>query len=166
MHIIINKNYLSYNKYKVKCAIGKRGIGFKKKEGDLITPLGQYKIKYVLYRKDRIKKFSSKIRKVIIKKNMVWCDDPNSKKYNKLVKLPFNYSYEKLFKKENSYDIILVLNYNMNPIKKNKGSAIFIHVAKKNYKKTDGCVAIKKIYLLKILKKINIYTKVKIEGQK
>ncbi len=97
---------------------------------------------------------------------MVWCDDPNSKKYNKLVKLPFNYSYEKLFKKENSYDIILVLNYNMNPIKKNKGSAIFIHVAKKNYKKTDGCVAIKKIYLLKILKKINIYTKVKIEGQK
>jgi|TARA_X000000950_G_scaffold279068_1_gene371056 L,D-peptidoglycan transpeptidase YkuD (ErfK/YbiS/YcfS/YnhG family) len=166
MHIIINKNYLSYNKYKVKCAIGKRGIGFKKKEGDLITPLGQYKIKYVLYRKDRIKKFRSKIRKVIIKKNMVWCDDPNSKKYNKLVKLPFNYSYEKLFKKENSYDIILVLNYNMNPIKKNKGSAIFIHVAKKNYKKTDGCVAIKKIYLLKILKKINIYTKVKIEGQK
>jgi L,D-peptidoglycan transpeptidase YkuD (ErfK/YbiS/YcfS/YnhG family) len=32
----------------------------------------------------------------------------------------------------------------MIPIIKNKGSAIFIHVAKKNYKKTAGCVALKK----------------------
>ena len=42
----------------------------------------------------------------------------------------------------------------MNPIIKNKGSAIFIHVAKKNYKKTEGCIALKKIHLLKIIKKI------------
>ena len=51
--------------------------------------------------------------------------------YNKLIKLPFNYKHEKLYKKENVYDIILVLNYNMEPVKKNRGSAIFIHVAKK-----------------------------------
>ena len=146
--------------------MGKRGIGKKKKEGDLITPIGKYKIKYVLYRKDRIKKIQSKLRKTVIKKNMGWCDDPNSKEYNKLIKLPFKNSYEKLFKKENIYDIILVLNYNMSPIKKNKGSAIFIHIAKKNYKKTQGCIAIKKMDLLKILRKININTKVKIEHQR
>ncbi len=146
--------------------MGKRGIGKKKKEGDLITPIGKYKIKYVLYRKDRIKKIQSKLRKTVIKKNMGWCDDPNSKEYNKLVKLPFKNSYEKLFKKENIYDIILVLNYNMSPIKRNKGSAIFIHIAKKNYKKTQGCIAIKKMDLLKILRKININTKVKIEHQR
>ena len=75
---------------------------------------------------------------------MGWCDDPKSKDYNKLVNLPFNYSYEKLYKKENVYDILLVLNYNMAPTKKNKGSAIFIHVAKKNYKKTEGCIGLKK----------------------
>ena len=166
MHILITKKYLIYKNYKVKCAIGKRGIGLKKKEGDLITPIGQYKIKYILYRKDRIKKIQTKLRKIVIKRNMGWCDDPKSKNYNKLINLPFNYSYEKLFKKENTYDIILVLNYNMRPIKKNKGSAIFIHIAKKNYKKTEGCVAIKKSDLLKILKKIKKNTKVKIEGQK
>ena len=166
MHILINKNYLTYNKYKVKCAIGKRGIGLKKKEGDLITPAGQYKIKYILYRKDRIRNIQSKLKKIIIKKNMGWCDDPKSKEYNKLISLPFKHSYEKLFKKENIYDIILVLNYNMNPFKKNKGSAIFIHIAKKNYKKTQGCVAVKKLDLLKILKKIKFNTKVKIEHQK
>mgnify|MGYP002045074520 FL=1 len=166
MHILINKKYLTYDQYKVKCALGKRGIGHKKKEGDLITPIGQYKIKFILYRKDRIKKIQSKLKKVIIKKNMGWCDDPNSEKYNKLINLPFNFKYEKLFKKENTYDIILVLNYNMNPIKKNKGSAIFIHVVKKNYRKTKGCIAIGKTQLLKIIKKIKNNTEVKIVHQK
>ena len=166
MHILISKKYLTYDKYKVKCAIGKRGIGLKKNEGDLKTPIGQYKIKYILYRKDRIKKIQSKLRKIVIKKNMGWCDDPKSKKYNKLINLPSEYSYEKLFKRENIYDIVLVLNYNMSPIKKNKGSAIFIHVAKKDYKKTQGCVAIKKIDLLRIIKEIKIDTKVKIVHQR
>ena len=68
MHIIINKNYLTFNEYKVKCAVGKRGIGYKKKEGDLITPKGQYKIKYILYRKDRLQKNTNKLK--IIKK--IW----------------------------------------------------------------------------------------------
>ena len=165
MHILINKNYLTYNKLKVKCAIGKKGIGYKRKEGDLMTPLGEFNIKYILYRKDRVK-VSTKLKKKVIKKNMGWCDDPKSKQYNKLVKLPFSYSHEKLFKKENIYDIILVLNYNMNPIKKNRGSAIFIHVANNNFKKTEGCVAIKKISLIKLLKEINPNTKVKISLRK
>ena len=97
---------------------------------------------------------------------MGWCDDPLSKEYNKLIKIPSEYSYEKLYKKDNVYDIILVLNFNMNPVVKNKGSAIFIHVAKKNYKKTEGCVAIKKVHLLKIIKELKKNTKIKIEDQK
>jgi L,D-peptidoglycan transpeptidase YkuD (ErfK/YbiS/YcfS/YnhG family) len=166
MHILINKNYLTYNNYKVKCALGKRGIGNKREEGDLITPKGNFKVKYILYRKDRIKQIQSKIKKISIKKDLGWCDDPLSKNYNKLIKIPSEYNYEKLYKKDNVYDIVLVLNYNMNPVVKNKGSAIFIHVAKENYKKTEGCVAIKKIHLLKIIKKLENNTKIKIENRK
>ena len=166
MHIYINKKNLIYKNYKAKCAIGKRGIGYKKKEGDLITPRGKYKIKFILYRKDRVKKIQSKIKKIEIKKNIGWCNDPLSKNYNKIIKLPSSHSYEKLYRKENIYDIILVLNYNMNPTLKNKGSAIFIHVAKRNYKKTEGFVAIKKRSLIKIAKELKISTKVKIEIQK
>ena len=166
MHILINKKYLTYKNYKLKCALGKRGIGYKKKEGDLITPVGKYKIKYILYRKDRIKKIYTKIRTIVIKKNMAWCNDPESKDYNKLIKLPSDFSFENLYKKENIYDIVLVLDYNMNPIIKNKGSAIFIHVAKKNYKKTEGCMALRKIHLLKIIKLLESNTKVKIVNQK
>ena len=93
---------------------------------------------------------------------MGWCNDPKSKKYNKLIKYPFNFSSEKLFRKENVYDIILVLNYNMDPTKRNKGSAIFIHIAKKKYNATEGCIAIKKINLLKLIKILKKNTKIKI----
>ena len=119
-----------------------------------------------MFRKDRIKYIKSKVKKIEIKKNMGWCDDPRSKEYNKIVKLPSVYSHEKLYKKENFYDIIIVLNYNMHPIIKNKGSAIFIHVAKKNYKKTEGCVAVGKNNLLKIIKELKKNTKVRIENQR
>ena len=166
MHILINKKYLTFKNYKAKCAIGKRGIGIKRKEGDLITPKGKYSIKYILYRKDRIKKIQSKLKKIPITKSIGWCDDPKSKDYNKLIKLPTNYNYEKLYRNENTYDLVLVLNFNMKPIVKKKGSAIFIHIAKKNYKKTEGCVAINKIQLLKIVKKLKNNTKVLIESQK
>ena len=162
MHILIKNKYLIYDNYRIKCAVGKRGISIKKKEGDFITPKGLYKINYILYRKDKVKNLKTKKKKIVIKKKMGWCDDPNSSKYNKLIYYPFKFSSENLFRKDNIYDIIFVLNYNMRPVKKNKGSAIFIHVAKKNYKSTEGCIAIKKIHLLKILNSIKKKTKIKI----
>ena len=75
---------------------------------------------------------------------MGWCDDPKSKKYNKLIEFPFKFQAEKLYLRENIYDVIVVLNYNMKPIIPNKGSAIFLHLAKKNYRSTEGCIAISK----------------------
>ena len=162
MHIYIKNNFISFGNYKAKCAIGKRGISIKKKEGDLITPKGTFKIKEIFYRKDRVKSLISRLKKTVIRKNMGWCDDPKSKKYNKLIYFPFKYSAEKLYRRENIYDIILVLNFNMNPVKKNKGSAIFIHVAKKNFQPTQGCIALNKFELIKLVKSIKINTVVKI----
>ena len=162
MHIYIKNKKLILDKYRIKCAIGKRGIGNKKREGDKITPIGKFKIRSILYRRDRVSGIKSKINKLSIKSNMGWCDDPKSKKYNKLVKFPFKAHAERLYKKDNTYDIILVLNYNTNPIRKGKGSAIFIHVAKRNYTSTLGCVAVSKRNLKKIIGKINKSTIVNI----
>ena len=154
MHILIKNKKLSFNNYKVKCSVGKRGIGVKKREGDQITPKGKFKIKYILYRKDRVPNLKTKLKKMVINKNMGWCDDPKSEFYNKLIKLPFKYNFERLYRSDNIYDIILVLNFNMNPVKKNKGSAIFIHVAKKNFQPTQGCIALNKSELIKLVKSI------------
>jgi len=131
MIIVKKSNYLIYKNYKFYCVVGKAGIKKKLKEGDNITPKGIFKIIKVFYRADRIKKIYTKIKKIKIKKNFGWCDDPKSKFYNKLIKLPQKYSYEKLYRRDNIYDLIAVLNYNINPTIKNKGSAIFLHVAKK-----------------------------------
>ena len=126
----------------------------------MITPKGKFKINYILYRKDRVYNLKSKIKKFPIKKNMGWCNDISSQKYNKLIKFPFKYSAEKLYKVDNTYDIILVLNFNSTPVIKNKGSAIFIHVAKKNYKNTAGCIALSKRDLINLIKIINIKTNI------
>jgi L,D-peptidoglycan transpeptidase YkuD (ErfK/YbiS/YcfS/YnhG family) len=159
--IIINKSgYLKYKDLKFKCALGKAGIGNKKVEGDNITPNGVFRIVKIYYRKDRVKKLSSKFKLIKINEKMAWCDDPKSRKYNQLIKLPTKYSHEILYRRDNIYDLILVLNYNMRPIIKNKGSAIFIHVAKTNYKKTAGCVALKKADLNYLVKEIKKNTKV------
>ena len=161
--IIINKfGLIKYKNFKFRCALGKAGIGKKKREGDNVTPTGTFKIVKIYYRSDRIKKISSKFRAIEITKNMGWCDDPNSKNYNQLINLPSRYGHEKIFKKNNIYDIIVVLNYNMKPVIKNKGSAIFIHIAKKNYQPTQGCIALKKNDLLKLLSKISKNIKIKI----
>jgi L,D-peptidoglycan transpeptidase YkuD (ErfK/YbiS/YcfS/YnhG family) len=161
--IIINKSgYLKYKNFKFRCSLGKAGIKKKTKEGDQITPKGIFKIIKIYYRKDKIKEITSPIKKIKIDKNMGWCDDPKSYFYNQQIKLPSKFSYEKLYRRDGLYDVILVLNYNTNPIIKNKGSAIFIHVAKKKFKPTEGCVGLKKKDLIELLKKIKKTTKIKI----
>lgn len=153
--IIINKSgYLKYKNLKFRCALGKAGINVKKKEGDNITPLGTYKISKIYYRKNRIKKLFSKFKLIEIKKDMAWCDDSKSKNYNKLIKLPSKFSHEKLFRKDEIYDLIIPLNFNTKNIKKNKGSAIFIHVANKKFSPTQGCIALKKEDLICLIKNI------------
>ena len=160
--MLVNKNFLTYKDYKVKCAIGKRGIGKKRREGDLITPKGLFKIKKVYFRKDKVRGLKTKFSMKAITKNMGWCDDPESNKYNQLIKYPFPFNAEKLYRNDNIYDIVIVLDFNSKPIKKNKGSAIFLHVTKKNYKPTRGCVAIKKNELKKLLKLFTLQTRIKI----
>jgi len=159
--IIINKSgYLKYKDLKFKCALGKAGIGKKKIEGDNITPKGTFSIVKIYYRSDRVKKISSKFKLIKITKNMGWCDDPKSENYNKLIQLPSKFSYEKLYRKDNLYDLILVLNYNISQTIKNKGSAIFIHIKNGNFKKTKGCITLKKSNLLKITSMIEKNTKI------
>ena len=160
--MLVNKNFLTYKDYKVKCAIGKRGIGKKRREGDLITPKGLFKIKKVYFRRDKVRGLETKFSMKAITKNMGWCNDPKSNKYNQLIKYPFAFNAEKLYRNDNIYDIVIVLNFNSRPVKKNKGSAIFLHVAKRKYKPTEGCVAIKKNELKKLLKLITFQTRIKI----
>jgi len=162
MNIIIKKHLLLYKGYKLKCSIGKSGVTASKKEGDLASPKGIFKLGLLYYRKDRIKSLKCKIGKSIIKKNMGWCNDSKSKKYNQQIYFPFKYRAEMLYRKDKIYDIFINIKYNYRPSVKKKGSAIFLHLTNINYKPTSGCIAIGKKDLLKILPLINKNTKISI----
>tara|TARA_B100000963_G_scaffold333520_1_gene325916 strand:- start:6270 stop:6761 length:492 start_codon:yes stop_codon:yes gene_type:complete len=160
--IIVNKNgTLIHNKKRYKCSLGKLGITKKKKEGDKKTPAGIFSLSTVFYRNDKIKNLKTNLKKIVIKKNMAWCDDPNNESYNKLI-FTNDIQKEKLYRKDSLYDIIVVINYNIRPVVKNKGSAIFLHLAKKKYTGTMGCIGLKKKDLLNILKIIKRGEKIKI----
>jgi L,D-peptidoglycan transpeptidase YkuD (ErfK/YbiS/YcfS/YnhG family) len=154
MIIVKRSENLLFKKLKFKCSLGKNGVTKNKVEGDKRTPSGVYRLKQVFYRADRINKITTNLKKIKIKKNMGWCDDPSSKRYNQLIKIPYKFSHEKLYRKDHIYDIVVILNYNMNPVVKKRGSAIFMHITKKNYLKTLGCIALKKNDLLEILNRV------------
>tara|TARA_Y100000590_G_scaffold191753_1_gene218101 strand:+ start:1422 stop:1913 length:492 start_codon:yes stop_codon:yes gene_type:complete len=160
MNIKIKNKFLLYKNYKLKCSIGKSGITNFKKEGDFATPKGKFKLGLLYYRKDRNALPVCKIKKKVIKKNMGWCDDSKSNKYNREISFPFKFRAEKLYRRNHIYDIFINIKYNQNPIIKKRGSAIFLHLADKKYKPTKGCVAISKKDFFKILPLLKKKTKI------
>ena len=150
-----NKDTLNVGEFKLKCCIGKKGISKNKIEGDLQTPSGIFKLGNLYWRSDRIKKPETKLFCKKIKKNMGWCNDSNSIYYNKEIQINKKIKHEKLYRHDYKYDLFILVKYNYLKVKKNKGSAIFIHLTK-NYKATSGCIAISKkdfLILGKMLKK-------------
>ena len=156
-----NKDTLNVDEFTFRCSIGKNGLRFKKKEGDLCTPKGLYSLKKIFYRADRIKNINTTIQKTKINKQMGWCNDPLHKKYNSLINIKDKIKHEKMFRKDRIYDLVLTINYNTKKPIKNKGSAIFIHLTK-NYEKTLGCISIKENDFIVLLKVIRKNTKIKI----
>ena len=159
--ILKNKDTLLLGEFKFKCSIGKNGSTSNKIEGDKKTPKGIYSLGPLFYRKDKFRNPETRIRKIPIKKSMVWCDDVNNKKYNQLIKIDKKVKHEKLFRKDNSYNLLIPINYNTKKTIRNKGSAIFIHLTK-NYKKTLGCISLAKNDMLVLLKLIKKNTKINI----
>ncbi len=156
-----NKDTLLFDDFIFRCVVGKKGISEKKREGDFCTPKGSFKLQTVYYRHDRIKNIETKLNIKRIQPSMGWCNDPLNKKYNSLIKVNKKIKHEKLYRKDNKYDILVVIDYNLRKPIPFRGSAIFIHLTK-NFKGTAGCIALNKIDLLILLKLVNKKTMIKI----
>ena len=156
-----NKDKLIVSSFVFKCSIGKNGLKKNKIEGDKSTPLGTFQLGSLYWRPDRVKKPETSLKCIPITKNMKWCNDENSKFYNKEFTKNIDIKHEKLFRKDYKYNYFILIRYNYKKVVKGKGSAIFIHLTK-NYKKTDGCVALKEKDFLILAKIINKKDKIKI----
>ena len=171
----LNKKYFLKVGNKVfRCQIGEGGlkIARKKIEGDKTTPIGKWRLEQIFYRPDKIlrpkrkKKNTLKIHKIT--KNCGWCDDIKSNDYNNYIKIKnlqsVNLNYEKLWREDEAYDIIISTSHNVKPTIKNKGSAIFIHCSFSNNKDTAGCIALKKNDIFFLLNKLGQKTYIKIQN--
>jgi len=157
-----NKETLEISEFSFKCCIGLNGKTNSKSEGDKKTPVGKFNLGPLYYRPDHEKKPKTKLTCIKINKNMNWCNDSTSKKYyNRLISKNKKIKYEKLYRRDYKYDLMIPVSYNSNPVRLGKGSAIFLHLTK-NYKPTAGCIALNKKDFIIMLKLIDKKTKIKI----
>ena len=163
MKLVVKNGFLINQDQKYKCSIGYNGLSKNKTEGDGCTPVGTFKLNKIMYRPDKINDFKSNLETEIIEKRDGWCDDINSELYNQKIIFPYELSAENLYRHDDLYDLICIIDYNLNPIIKGKGSAIFLHVASSDYSPTHGCVAIKKDELIEIAIKLNRDSSIQID---
>jgi L,D-peptidoglycan transpeptidase YkuD (ErfK/YbiS/YcfS/YnhG family) len=146
------------------CALGRGGLGLKKREGDGITPIGIYPLRRLHVRADRVRLPRRAYPARRIRKDDWWCDEPSDRAYNRLVTqrpLP-RAATEGFWRKDTLYDLVIDIGYNDAPAVRGRGSGIFLHLARPGFKPTRGCVAVSHDAFLKLLRIIGPRTKIRI----
>jgi len=150
------RGFVTCARLHVRCALGRGGIRAAKVEGDGATPSGEFRMGRLFYRAERfLNPPATGLVSLSVRPNMGWCDDPADKAYNQLITLPNRAHHEVLWRDDGLYDLVVELKYNMDPIEKGRGSAIFMHVARPNYTPTEGCIALQIHDLLSLLRYCN-----------
>jgi L,D-peptidoglycan transpeptidase YkuD (ErfK/YbiS/YcfS/YnhG family) len=147
------ENWLVYGDVQVRCALGRSGViaAADKREGDGASPIGVWPIRRVMWRSDRGPLPITVYPISEIQPDDGWSDTADDPNYNQPVKHPYPVSAEKMWRDDELYDIVVILGHNDDPVVAGMGSAIFLHVARADYKPTEGCVALAKPDLVNLL---------------
>lgn len=135
-----------------RVAIGARGIAHHKMEGDQATPAGLLALRRVLFRADRVASPDCVVPVEPIGRTDGWCDDPDDRRYNQMVGLPYDARHEALWRDDGLYDIVGILGWNDAPVVRGRGSAIFLHIARPDFHPTAGCIALAQADLATVLR--------------
>jgi L,D-peptidoglycan transpeptidase YkuD (ErfK/YbiS/YcfS/YnhG family) len=133
-----------------------------KVEGDAATPVGEFPLRHIYFRNDRLVLPKVQLPARPITKHDGWCDDPRSPAYNRLVRIPNDWSHEKMWREDGLYDVVVVVGYNDDPPEGEWGSAIFLHIARDDMSPTQGCVAFARTDLLELLPLIRPQTRLRV----
>ena len=147
----VTTGVLVYKNLHFSVALGKGGVRVQKREGDGATPMGAWPCVKVYYRPDRVTRPRTALHVEPIRRDFGWCDAPDDRNYNRKVTLPYAASTEALWRDDHLYDVIAVLDYNLMPRSRGRGSAIFLHLARASLAPTEGCIAMKREHLLRFL---------------
>ncbi len=135
----------------LRATLGRGGVQANKQEGDGATPAGLLPLRRVLYRADRLRPPGCAVPVEPLSPTDGWCDDPDDADYNRMVTLPHPARYEALWRADPVYDVVGVLGWNDAPVRRGRGSAIFLHVSRPDHAPTEGCIALALPDLLRLL---------------
>jgi L,D-peptidoglycan transpeptidase YkuD (ErfK/YbiS/YcfS/YnhG family) len=138
----------------LRCALGRAGLTCDKREGDGATPKGRLRLLYAFMRPGRFSRARLLAPTRQTRKDDIWCDDPKSFLYNRHLRGPTRLSHEDLRRPDRLYDFVGVLDYNIRPPVRGRGSAIFFHVATEDLAPTAGCVALRARDLARLLPRL------------
>ena len=108
-------------------------------------------IRRILWRADRGSRPACALPAEPIAPEDGWCDDPSHADYNQLIRLPHAARNERLWREDAVYDVIGVLGWNDQPVRRGRGSAIFLHLARPGLPPTEGCIALPGAALRRLL---------------
>jgi len=149
---------------RLPCAIGRGGVSYRKREGDGATPAGRWPLRAVYLRAERNRPGTRTIRGQLaarpLRADDGWCDAPADRNYNRHVRHPYPASAERMWRDDGLYDIVVVLGHNDRPRVRGHGSAIFMHCASADYRPTEGCLALAKADLARLLPMLGRWTDV------
>jgi L,D-peptidoglycan transpeptidase YkuD (ErfK/YbiS/YcfS/YnhG family) len=135
----------------IPVAIGRSGIKANKREGDGSTPRGRFGFVRLWWRADRLPRPHTALPARRIGREDAWCEDPVDRRYNHAVKLSPASTADRLWRDDHLYNLVIELDHNTRPRMKNRGSAVFIHVARPGFLPTAGCVALRASDLKRLL---------------
>jgi L,D-peptidoglycan transpeptidase YkuD (ErfK/YbiS/YcfS/YnhG family) len=139
------------------CTVGRSGVTLNKREGDGATPAGVHRIVGCLYRPDRMSRPCDWA--LPIRPGDIWSDDPRHEDYNLMVRVPYPWSAERLFRGDRLYDLVLLTDWNWPYAERGRGSAIFLHRWRAPGRPTEGCIALSPGHLRRIVTKIGYDTR-------
>ena len=145
-----------------RCTVGEGGIREDKVEGDAATPAGEYPLRRIYFRNDRLVLPRVNLPARPISEHDGWCDHPRSPTYNRLVHVPNEWSAERMWREDGLYDLVVVVGYNDDPPEGEWGSAIFLHVAREDYAPTKGCVAFSQSDLMVLVPLLDRETRLRV----
>lgn len=137
------------------CALGRTGTSRRKREGDNATPVAMLPLRRLWYRPDRQSRPVTHLPVRAIRPCDGWCDDPDDRNYNQPVRRPYRASHEAMWREDALYDLVVELGWNDAPPRRNRGSAIFMHVARPGFAPTEGCIALRKDDLRRLLRHVS-----------
>ena len=143
--------HLRFGPVSIDAALGKGAISVFKREGDGATPLGDLAVVSGFRKGGSLTAAPSAVSLRRVGRLDGWCDAPRHGAYNRPVRLPFPASHETLLRSDRLYDFVLVLDWNIRSRRRGRGSAIFLHVARPGYQPTEGCIALKRQDLIRLL---------------